>query len=111
MLAKFAALSWVLFGDACPLYDKVLKLWRVLNHPSLKTVKSKFTHVRCAQITWQVMEETRLFFDQYLRPNDFTSKGPRIFPTANLGGLVEDVRRNKLLDSITMSRHWNVIIR
>ena len=106
MLAKFAALLWELFGDACPLYDKVLKLWRVLNHPSLKAVKSKFTHGRCAQITCQVTEETRMFFGQCLGPNDFTNKGPRGFPTANLGFLVEDVQRNKLLDSITMSRQW-----
>ena len=33
MLATFAELLWVFFGDMCPLYDKVLKLWRVLNHP------------------------------------------------------------------------------
>ena len=33
MLATFAALLWVFFGDVCPLYDQVLKIWRVLNHP------------------------------------------------------------------------------
>ena len=36
MLATFAALLWVLFGDVCPLYDQIYKLWRVLNHPSIK---------------------------------------------------------------------------
>ena len=39
MLATFAALLWLLFGDVCPLYDQVLKIWRVLNHSSLKAVK------------------------------------------------------------------------
>ena len=39
MLATFAALLWVLFGGVCPLYDQVFKLWRVLNHPLLKSVK------------------------------------------------------------------------
>ena len=43
MLDKFAALLWVLFGDVCPLYDQVLKLWRVLKHPLLKAVKYKLT--------------------------------------------------------------------
>ena len=84
MLATFAALLWVLFGDVCPLYDQVLKLWRVLNHPYIKAVKSKFTRIRCAHITWQVLEETRLFFDQRLGPNDFTNRGTRRFPTADL---------------------------
>ena len=88
ILASFAALLWVLFGDVCPLYHQILKLWRVLKHPSIKAVKSKFTRIRCAHITWKVLEERRLFFDHWLGPNDFTNRGPRIFPTADLGGLI-----------------------
>ena len=84
MLATFAALLWVLFVDVCPIYDQILKLWRVKNHPSIKAVNSKFTRIRCAHITWQVLEETRLFFDQRLGPNDFTNMGPRRSPTADL---------------------------
>ena len=93
MLATFAALLWVLFGDMCPLYDQIYKLWRVLNHPSILAVKSKFTRIWCAHRTWQLFEETRLFFDQRLGPNDFTNRGQRRTPTAHLGGLIEDVRR------------------
>ena len=95
MLDIFAALLWVLFGDVCPLYYQTYKLWRVLNHPYIKSEKDKFTIIRCAHITWQVLEETRLFFDQRLGPNDFTNRGPRRFPTSDLGGLIEDVRWNK----------------
>ena len=51
---KSAALLWVLFGDVCPLYDKIYMLWRLLNHPSIKAVKSIFTRFRCTYITWQV---------------------------------------------------------
>ena len=39
--------------------------------------------------------------------NEFTNRGPRRSPTVDLGGLIEDVRRNKLLDSVTMPRQWN----
>ena len=39
MVAKFAALLWVLFENVCPLYYQIYKLWRVLNHPSIKLVK------------------------------------------------------------------------
>ena len=62
ILATFTAFLWVLFGDVCPLYDKNYKLWRVLNHPSIKAVNSRFTRVRCSHITWQVLDEIRLFF-------------------------------------------------
>ena len=37
----------------------------------------------------------------------FYKKGPRRFPTADLGELIEDVRRKKILDSVTMPRQWN----
>ena len=92
MLATFAALLRVLFGDVCPIYDQFLKLWRVLKHPSIKVVKSKFTMIRRVHITWQVLEETRLFFDQRLGPNEFTNMQPRRSPTTDLGGLIEYVR-------------------
>ena len=70
MLATFTELLWVLFGDVCPLYDQIYKLWRVLNHPFIKAVKSNFISIWCAHITWQVLEETKVFFDQRLGPND-----------------------------------------
>ena len=38
-LATFAAFLWLLFGDLCPLYDQIYKLWRVFNHPYIKAVK------------------------------------------------------------------------
>ena len=46
-------------------------------------------------------------FDQRLGPNDLTNRGPRRFPTADLGGLIEDVRQKTFLDSVTMTREWN----
>ena len=107
MLSTFAALLWVLFGDACPLYDQIYNIWRVFNHPSIKAVNSTFTRIRCAHITCQVLDETRLFFDQWLGPNDFINRGPRRFPTADLVGLIEDVRRKTFLDSVTMPRQGN----
>ena len=107
MLATFAALLWVFFGYVCPLYDQILNLWRVLKHPSIKAVKSKITSIKCTHITWKVLEETRLFFDQRMGPNYFTNRGPRILTTADLGGLIKDVRRNEFLDSVKMPSQWN----
>ena len=51
--------------------------------------------------------EKKLFFDQRLGPNDFTTRVPRRFTTADLGVSIEDLRRNKFLDSVTMPRQWN----
>ena len=48
-----------------------------------------------------------MFFGQQLGPNDFTNKGPRIFFTSDLGGLIDNVRTNKLLDSVTIPMQQN----
>ena len=79
----------------------------MLNHPLLKAIKSKFTRIRCSHINREVLEETRLFLNQRLGPNGFTNKGPRRFPTCDLGGLIEDVPHNNLLDLVTMLSQWN----
>ena len=78
-----------------------------MNHPSRKAAKTKFTRIRCAHTTWQVLEETILFFDQRLGPNDITNRVPIIVPTDDLGGLIEDVRQNKLLYLVKMPMKWN----
>ena len=48
-----------------------------------------------------------MFFNQCLGHNYFTNRVPRIFLKAGLGGLIKDVRRNKLLDSVTMPSQCN----
>ena len=75
--------------------------------PLYQIIEVKKSRIRCAHITWQVLEETRLFLYQRLGPNDFINRGPRILPTADLGGLIEDIRRNKFFDSVTIPRQWN----
>ena len=103
----FTTLLWVLLGDVLSLYNQVLKLWRVLNQPLLNAVKSKLSQIRCSHISWQVLEEMKQFFYQRPVPNDFTNKGTRRFLTADLGGLIKGVRRNNLLDLVTMPNQWN----
>ena len=79
----------------------------MLNQPSIKSLKYKFTRIWCGHNTWQVLDETRLFFGQRLGYNDFTNRGPRRFPIADLGELIEDVRQNNFWDSVTMPMQYN----
>ena len=80
---------------------------KVLNHPFLKAIKSKFKQIRCAHITSQVLEETRLFLGQRLGPNNFTDKELKSFSADNLIDLIKYVRCNKLLVLVTIPRQWN----
>ena len=64
--------------------------------------RSKFTPLRYAKVTWQVLEENILFFAQRSGPYDFINRAPRIFPMADLTGLIDDVQRNNPLDLVTL---------
>ena len=47
-----------------------------------------------------------MFFAQRLGPDDFVNGGPRKFPMAELKGLIDDVRQNNPLDSVTITGRW-----
>ena len=47
-----------------------------------------------------------MFFAQRLGPDDFVNGGPRHFPMAELTGLIDDVRQNNPLDSVTITGRW-----
>jgi len=105
-IATFASLLFVCFGHKCPLYIQIYRIYKVLDTSLLRDQKSKFGRLRCAQLTWQIIEECRSFFAQRCAPVDFTSGGPISYPTSELGGLLEDLKRGKPLDTINLPRQW-----
>ena len=98
MLCTFAELLWKCFGELCPLYIQVFRLWEIIDTESVIENRSKFTQLRYAQVTCQVLEETRLFFAHNSCPDDFVNGGPSRLPMAELTGLIDDVRRKNPLD-------------
>ena len=98
MLCNFAALLWTLFVDICPLYLQVFRLGEIMDTEAVREKRGKFTPLCCAQVMWQVLEETRLFFAHNSCPDDFVNGGPSRFPMAELTGLIDDVRRKNPLD-------------
>ena len=101
-LYTFAALLWTFFGDLFLLQISVFRLWEILNIEAVRKNRSKFTPLRCAQVTWQVLEDTRLFFVQSPGPNYFSRGGPRHFLMADLTGLIDDVQQKKPLYLVTI---------
>ena len=107
MLCTFADLLWTLFGYMCSLYIQLFRLWEILDTEEVIENRSKFTPLCSEQVTWQVLEETRFFFVQRFGPDDFVNGGPQRFPMAELTVLIDDVRHNKPLDSVTIPGRWN----
>ena len=52
MLFTFDALLWTLLGYLCSFYIQVFRLWEILDTEAVRENRSKFTPLRCAQVTW-----------------------------------------------------------
>ncbi len=59
MMALFVCWLYVLFGGQCELSLDVLVLYQVLASPVFQVKRLLFDKHRCAQITWQVIEQCR----------------------------------------------------
>ena len=78
-----------------------------MNHPYIKSSEVKiYKYLVRPHNLASIGRNKTVFFNQRLGPIFFSNRGPRRFPTAYLGGLIEDVRQNKFLDSVTMPRQW-----
>ena len=80
ILATYAALLHKISGDHFPLYKNVLLLFRILYHDKMDGQEHQFTRVNFVQLTWQVVEESRFYFNQKLNPDVFENGGIGSYP-------------------------------
>ena len=106
MGGTYSSLLFAGFGHRCPLYINVLALYRILDHEVMQEHTEKFTRAKCAQLTWQLLEESRFFFSQRLMADDFENGGPYSYPMSEMGSLFDEVRRHKNLIVDTLPRQW-----
>ena len=59
MVGTYASLLFSGFRHQYPLYINLLALYRILDHKVMQEHTEKFTRAKCAQLTWQLLEESR----------------------------------------------------
>ena len=106
MVGTYTSFLFSGFGHRCPLYINGLALYRTLDHEVMQEHTEKFTRSKCAQLTWQLLEESRFFFRQRLIADDFENGGPYAYPMSKMGSLLDEVRRHKNLLVDTLPRQW-----
>jgi len=77
-----------------------------VDHEVMQEHMEKFTRAKCAQLTWQLLKESRFFFSQRLMADDFENGGPFSYPMSEMGSLLDEVRRHKNLCVDTLPRQW-----
>ena len=80
ILATYAALLHKISGDHFPLYKNVLLLFRILDHDNMDGQEHQFTRGNFVQLTWQVVEKSRFYFNQKLNPDVFENGGIGSYP-------------------------------
>ena len=106
MIATYAALLFVLFGQYCELYKKVLAMYQILDMEEVMVVKAAFSPLKCKQITWALYHESRMFFNNRLSPVEFDPATPILFATANLDDVIWKMRQQEFIHRSTYPFEW-----
>ena len=105
-VATYAALLWVLYGEQCDLYKKVLAIWECLDSKWVKASKEAYTSDVCASVIWAIIEDSRNFFSVRLHPDDFAGGTAPTFPTSGLLLLLPQIRHADIIKRNTFPMAW-----
>ncbi len=100
-IATFCALLFTLFGEGCDLYWSMCQILQILSHPFCMQNKQAYTPELCRRITWAIIVDTRLFFDDIELAEDFVEHGDYMqFSASTLEGNFISIKH-----SIKIQRH------
>ena len=106
MVATYAALIFVLFGEKCHLYANLMKIYMILDLEEVYAVKHAFTSMICKSITWAIFEDSRMFFWRKKSPLDFDPGRPIEFCRSMLEDIMSDVRYQRWIERGNFPVEW-----
>lgn len=105
MVATTAALLSVLYGEQCPLYINIMKIYDILQENSVQQAKVAFTKLLCKQITWAIYDDMRNFFSKRIMPDAFQSGRGR-FPTSYMEDFFSNIMFQNPIVRSTFPLAW-----
>jgi hypothetical protein len=106
MVATYAALLAVLFGEKCHLYEMMMKLYKVLDLEEVFTNRYSFDALKCKQIAWAIFEDSRSFFWKKLSPLDLAAGKQVEGVFSMLDDIMADVRYCRNVVRSTFPLAW-----
>jgi hypothetical protein len=92
LLATYASLLHVLFGQRCDHSQKVWNIYGILKDLDVEEKRQDFTSTLCRQIVWAILDDGRVFFNKRLHPDRFQLPVSQIlFPTLVLEAIYPNV--------------------
>ncbi len=88
-IGMYCGLLWLLFGDHCNYYRKLLKIYCILDWEECFTIRTTYTKEMCARITWAIIDDGRSFFGRNLVASDFAPGTTFQFSTSHLESIMD----------------------
>lgn len=107
LVTTCAALLFVLFGNGCDLYKKMMGIYVELKSAASNRVKKILPILTIRQWYWEICQDWRRYFHQRCMVSDFEGGVLPLFPSSTLQTLVPYVTRGVGIGNITFPPKWN----
>lgn len=108
-IGTYCALLHALFGRKCQLYRQCYTLWTTMNSDLVYEKREKYSALKCRQIVWGVVEESRVYFSRRLSVDDFANASfPEDiqYPTCSLTSIITAVREFTPIERDSFPPTW-----
>ncbi len=105
-IAMFMSLVWVLFGSECDYYKGLRNVYATLELKEAMALKSSFTAEHCRRITWAILNNGRVYFDDVKTTLAFRGPDPPMFPQLYLIDILQNVCCATLVNCANFLDKW-----
>ena len=105
-LTVFTGIVWLLFGERCNLFTKLLDLVYVLDDEEVERNSHLYTGIKARQIFWMVLVDAKRYCNSSLTAAQF--KQGRPFPSSGLANFTTQVREAADIHVMGFPDKWRV---
>ena len=105
-IAAFMSLVWVLFGSNCNYYKGLCNVYATFKLKEVMAQKSSFTVEHCRRITWAILDDGRVHFNDVKTTLDFQGPAEPVFPQLYLIDILCNVRYTIPVEQANFPNKW-----
>ena len=90
-ITAFMSLVWVLFGSECDYYKGLQNMYSTIELKEVMAQKQSFTAEHCRRITWAILDDGRVHFDDVKMTLDFQGHDEPFWPMSYLIDILRNV--------------------
>ena len=104
--AMFMPLVWVLFGSNCNYYKGLHNVYATLELKEVMAQKNSFTPEHCCRVTWAILDDGHVHFDDVKTTLDFQGPDDPTFPQSYLIDILRNVQYTIPVERANFPNKW-----